>query len=73
MSLADADALDVGGVTVELDEYGNAFVMQADAEAPQGQRIAGVWYRRGAELVDNRVMNSESWTREHAQRALEGA
>jgi hypothetical protein len=55
---------------VQIDD-GNAFIWVASAGA-LGRELAGIWYERKGELIDNRAGGSERWTRDLAARALAG-
>jgi hypothetical protein len=56
-------------VRVEVVD-GSAFVWVLNARG--FHEIAGIWYERDGELVDNHVHGSQVWTREEAARALRG-
>jgi hypothetical protein len=55
---------------VDVDELHNATVWVVAPGAINGLEIAGIWYQRAGELVDNRDTASKPWTREVAARAL---
>lgn len=56
-------------IAVDVDEMGHAFV-EAVEHSVVGRWIAGIWYERDGQMIDNREGGSEPWTRDVAARAL---